>query len=270
MNKCFKCGVSGERALLFDAISEKGIVKICRKCSFEEDIPIIKKSNLNYAKPENIPTVRQRLSNLSGTGMKKDQIFKNKFSNKQDSHLREIVNKNFEVQIKNKKPRNDLVKNFHWILMRVRRAKKITQKQLAGEIAEPELAIKMAEQGVLPEGYKLVNKLENYLGIKLVKERASDVKQDVVNSFVEEGEIMEQAPQTISFDSETTKTLTISDLKEMKREKESEILEKRKESYVFDITNLKEDGSKEKSEFVEKGDLSQDKVDNILFRRKGK
>ena len=268
--ECFKCGVSGEKALLFDAISEKGIVKICRKCSFEEDIPIIKKSNLDYAKPENIPTIRQRLSNLSGTGMKKDPIFKNKFSNQQDSHLRDIVNKNFEVQIKNKKPRDDLVKNFHWILMRVRRSKKITQKQLAEEIAEPELAIKMAEQGVLPEGYKLVNKLENYLRIKLVKEKAYDAKQNVVNSFVGEGEIMEQANPTISFDSDTTKTLTISNLQEMKREKESEILKGKEGDYIFNEEIDLDKDNEEKPEFVKKGDLSQKEVDDILFGRKGK
>lgn len=270
--ECFKCGVSGDRALLFNAISEKGIVKICRKCSFEEEIPIIKKFDFNHAKPEIRPTVRQRLSNMSGVEMKSNKTFQNKLSNKQDSNLREIANKNFESKIrKEAKPRNDLVNNFHWVIMRVRRSKKITQKQLAEAIEEPEAAINMAEQGILPEGYKLVNKLENYLGIKIVKGKVFDVKQEIANSLAKEEKIIKQEQsQIIDFDSETTKTLTISDLQEMKRKKESEILEGKEEGYIFnkDISPDKDD--EEKPEFVEKENLSQEEVDDILFGRKGR
>ena len=39
--ECAKCGISSDRALLFDAIAGKGIVKICKKCSFDEHLPII-------------------------------------------------------------------------------------------------------------------------------------------------------------------------------------------------------------------------------------
>lgn len=269
--ECFKCGVSEDRALLFDAISKKGIVKICRKCSFEEDIPIIKKFNLNHAKPEIRPTVRQRLSNISGVDLKDKKSKKEKdLMRKQETSLRAIVDKNFESKIDMKlKPRTDLIDNFHWIIMRVRRSKKITQKQLAEAIEEPEAAIKMAEQGILPEDCKLVNKLENYLGIRLVKEKVSDVKQEIVNSFVREEIIEQEQPQTIDFDSETTKTLTISDLQEMKRKKESEILEGKEEGYIFNKEISLDKDDEEKPEFVEKENLSQEEVDDILFGRKG-
>jgi len=70
MDKCFKCGVSGDRALLFGAISEKGIVRICRKCSFEEDIPLMKYMQEEFEKR---PTVHERLSRLSGIEVKNEK-----------------------------------------------------------------------------------------------------------------------------------------------------------------------------------------------------
>ena len=45
MNNCFKCGISDEKSMLYDAISDEGIIKVCRKCSFEENLPLIKKIN---------------------------------------------------------------------------------------------------------------------------------------------------------------------------------------------------------------------------------
>ena len=69
-----------------------------------------------------------------------------------------------------KKPRPDLVDNFHWLIMIERRKRKLTQEQLAKEIGESETVIKMAEQGFLPEDdYKIITKLESFLGVKIRK-----------------------------------------------------------------------------------------------------
>lgn len=91
--------------------------------------------------------------------------------------------------------------------MRERRAKKITQEQLAKEISESEAAIKMAEQGILPDdGYKLVKKLESFLGISLIK---SEVRKTIPEK---------QPARILKFDSATVQNLVISDLKRMKEE----------------------------------------------------
>jgi len=74
MEECFKCHVPETKALLFDAILPDGIVKICSKCSPEEDIPIIK--DTLFPKIEKQQTVRERLSKLSGINNVEKASFK--------------------------------------------------------------------------------------------------------------------------------------------------------------------------------------------------
>ena len=63
MAECYRCGVSDEDERLFDAISAKGVIKICKNCSMEEDLPIIQPVDLN--KPERVKSVYERLSNMA-------------------------------------------------------------------------------------------------------------------------------------------------------------------------------------------------------------
>ncbi len=226
MGECFKCGISDEKTKLFDVISRKGIVKICKDCSLEENIPVIRKpTSFQLNESEKRLTVYERLS--SATGIKED-ISKDKISKKighltkQDTTLKDIIDRNLQVKTKEKtKLRKDLVDNFHWIIMRARRARHLTQKQLGEIIGEPELAIKLAEQSTLPDGdSRLINKLENYFGIRLIK-------QDFIEKVKENSE-----DKIMRFDPITTKTLTISDLKEMRKKKEEEI---------FDISEKEEE-----------------------------
>ena len=64
----------------------------------------------------------------------------------------------------------DLVENFHWVIQQGRRMKKVSPKQLAEQIAEPEILIASAEKGKLPKDYdKLVSKLEQFLGVQIRK-----------------------------------------------------------------------------------------------------
>ena len=60
MNDCFNCGVSGERIRLFDAISGKGIVKICKECASKENIPIIRKPSEIFTRPVLNPNLKKR------------------------------------------------------------------------------------------------------------------------------------------------------------------------------------------------------------------
>lgn len=258
VDECFNCGISGERIRFFDAISGKGIVKICEECASKENIPIVRKPSeiltpTSYRDLHKGKTVYERLSRMSGFDLKnKKSETEKEFLQKQETTLKDIIDKNFKTQFKEKlKPRSDLIHNFHWVIMRVRRSKHITQEQLAKEIAEPEASIKMAEQGILPkDSYKLINKLENYLAIKLIKKEFADK--------------IEEKPKEIGFDSVTTKSLTISDLKEMKEKKEAEILE---EPIPFpeDVEDVEDVGEIEDfGNETEKEDLSQEEKD-LLF-----
>lgn len=171
MERCFRCGISSERVPLYDAISDKEIVKICESCSIREHMPVIKRVEYSE-KPEKMPTVRERLSYMSGINPKeKERITK---SNEEDKKLRELANKRYKEEIASSNAKPDtageggLVRNFHWIIMRARRSRHMTQKQLADMISEPEEAIKMAERGVLPrERERLVKKIETVLKIRI-------------------------------------------------------------------------------------------------------
>ena len=187
--------------------------------------------------------------------------------------MREIVDRSFESQFKEAKSYNNLVSNFHWIIMRVRRLKKLTQEQLASAIGEPETAIKMAEKGILSENYLFfIKKLEDYLGVKLIKRDFFPEKKEKPKELVVDAELLGK-PQNF-FEEKIAKSLTISDLKEMKERHESKILEENfEEDYLFNEDTTEEND--EKPEFVKKQDkedseqdLSEEDIDRILFGRK--
>ncbi|MGY4884538.1 MAG: helix-turn-helix domain-containing protein [Nanobdellota archaeon] len=241
MAECYKCGVSDERERLFDAISNKGLVKICKHCSGDEDLPLIQPVDLN--KPEKTKSVYERLSAMANLDPEKHKKVlaekaqedslkryrQNREKIRQDTSLKSVIDSRFE---KNKpQPRTDLVPNFHWVIMRARRSKKLTQKQLAENIGEPENLIVSAESGtIFANAESLVRKLENYLGIKLRKGESEYSSTSGQSKFVKPGiaedperrEIREKFEKEGKFDSKTTENLTIGDLKEIDKKKESE------------------------------------------------
>jgi len=210
--ECSRCGISEDKADLFEVISREGIMKVCGKCLLDSDMPKVKKKTEGYYAAINKqtpgPSVYSRLSKMSGFEKKDKKI---EVLKKQESHLKKIVDLNLEKEMKTKKKRKDLVENFHWIILMARRSKKITQEQMAKEIGEQELTIKMAEQGFIPEGNDyLVKKIERFLGVDLFKERPRE----------------DNFSRDLSFNSESTKNLKIADLNKMK-EKAGESKEKK-------------------------------------------
>ncbi|HEB46976.1 MAG TPA: hypothetical protein ENI22_00720 [Candidatus Pacearchaeota archaeon] len=211
--ECFNCGISESKARLFDVVSSKGIVKICDVCFKNERMPIVRRpTTFQLKESEKNLSIYDRLSKISGI---KEELRKD---SKTEINLSKIVDRNFESKVSNeKRPRPDLVDNFHWIIMRVRRLKKLTQKKLAQEISESEVAIKMAERGVLPEDdYRLVNKLESFLGIKIIKTKIQKLPE-------------KQPVRIIEFDPSSVQNLTIADLKRIKEEKEAAIFKTNEE-----------------------------------------
>jgi DNA-binding XRE family transcriptional regulator len=55
------------------------------------------------------------------------------------------------------KPKTDLIKNFNWEVLRVRRQLKLTQMKLGTAVGESELTIRMLERGVVPDEYIIFN-----------------------------------------------------------------------------------------------------------------
>jgi transcriptional regulator with XRE-family HTH domain len=124
----------------------------------------------------------------------------------------------------------DLIENFHWTIQRIKRARKITREEFAKAIGEDEAVVRMIEQGVLPNNdYKIINKIETYLGISLRKPgnsgfpdtsiKAKERRFVLDNSLIEK-EKQEETPGKLSFNFSDSKQLKISDLKEMKKKQE--------------------------------------------------
>jgi|TARA_Y100000310_G_scaffold107162_2_gene105604 ribosome-binding protein aMBF1 (putative translation factor) len=206
MEECFKCYVPETKALLFDAVSLDGVVKICGKCSAKENIPTIK-NNLSQNFEEK-QTVRERLSKISGVNVDEKISFKVK----EKSELKDLVDKNYNFK-ENLELKEELIHNFHWIVLRGRRMKHLTQSQLAQEIREPEILINKIEKGFAPESVGVILKLEKFLGIKI---RESSEVPDF------------QEKSGDKFDVKNFEDLTIADLYDMKKKKEEEVLEDEK------------------------------------------
>ena len=215
--ECSICGLQYSENMLLDAVSSKEIIKVCESCSRKENLPILRRPSTSQLKEaEKIVPYYKRVGDFRERKMVPD---------KTETTLKQIVDRNYERSFQGeKKPRPDLVDNFHWIIMRERRMKKITQEQLAKEISESEAAIKMAEQGILPDdGYKLVKKLESFLGINLIK---SEIRKTISQN---------QPARILKFDPATVQNLTISDLKRIREERE------KNRPGVADLKRIKEE-----------------------------
>ena len=250
MMECSICGISDSKRLVFRAVSPKGIVWVCESCAAAEGFPMVKEPKPELEEPRK--TVYERLSIMAGIKPKPQE--KGVILQTDEKSIRQIVNKNYEEKIRKQagiQQRNDLVDNFHWILMRVRRMRGLTQGQLAERIEEPEAAVKMAEQGVVPEGYKLLDKLESFLGVKLIRERfgfpqlhpvpvihhiqqnpQKEVWHTMSLAELPKIEKLVEKPvvqKKLNFNKETLNSLTIADLKRMKEEREARQKEEKEE-----------------------------------------
>src|SRR3989344_4303152 len=78
----------------------------------------------------------------------------------------------------------ELANNFHWEIMRVRKARNLTRKAVATALGVQEEHIKMIENGILPsDDYILVSKIEKYFGISLRKDKHNYHEPIIKKSF---------------------------------------------------------------------------------------
>lgn len=236
---CDNCGISENSVLLLDVISNKGIIKMCKKCAEEKNLPIIKKFNLDALSEEEAEphqTVYERLSKISGYEKRKNklpdrikktpEIEKSPEQKEEEQKLKEIVEKNISKNLNEKDYRTDLIDHFHWIIMRERRKRKLTKEEFARALAEPEMIINLAEKGLISkENSRLVNKIENYLKIKIKKEEnysseEENTPKEKEKEFTEKKGVMPLFKKlfsgNISFRSPEIEDLKIEDLRKAK------------------------------------------------------
>jgi len=173
MEQCYRCEKTEKEVRLSDAIYENEIVKICERCAILEGIPIIKKPTTSQLKDsERSYSVYQRLKRISGSDKKEE---------KHESILDQLrkLEEHPELEEPEEKRPFNLIENFHWHLMRERRNRGLSQKQLGWAIGESEAAIKMIEKQELPEDAdKLIRKLEQFLQIRLRERTALEIEEE--------------------------------------------------------------------------------------------
>jgi ribosome-binding protein aMBF1 (putative translation factor) len=184
METCRICGVGEDQRRLVDALASNGVAKVCEDCAYCLDMPLLKKpttKQVNTSAGVGV-SVYDRMARDRGLDPEQHKRNAAKYNErnysleKENIQLREVMKKNYENKLITAKPmpRPDLVDNFNWKIMRARRLKKYTVEQLAYELGESELTMRLVEKGVLPnDDNKLISKLQVFLDIDLIKEGSS-------------------------------------------------------------------------------------------------
>lgn len=280
MKECFKCGIGEDATALYEVINSEGIVHLCGSCLKGSNVPIIRKpSEIQLRNSLKAPNSYEELTRNRSLPGVSSAIKRTEFLDKQNVRLRDIVDRNFEKKVEKKEKPSELIDNFHWIVMRARRNKKLTRSQVAKSLAESEKALILIEQGFVPEdNFKLIKKLESFLGIRIIKPEVRErLKFHSLN--------------TDNFDRELSKTVTIADLKRLKEKKDlsfrsperfvggslfiegkSAVLEESSCEMEFEETlnfpkKVEKSSLETKGENVEKRELSPEEIDDLIFGR---
>ncbi len=146
MGICSNCQSDAD---VFDVIGGEEIVKMCYLCIIREDVPMIKKPTAEqWLEAQRVRNVHERLVSMATN--------RDKTAKQQPITVTKIE--------------STLVENFHWLIQKARKAKGMTQKQLALALAEKEDIIKEIESGKIPlDSEKAISKIEQLFQIKLKK-----------------------------------------------------------------------------------------------------
>ncbi len=262
MERCYKCGSAQN---LRDAISEKEIVKICETCQFRENLPLIKKPGIDAFGNDQPLSVQERLAKMSGVPVnprakrekmlaerkRREEEFKAR--KKQDEELRKVADKSFRNKIESSNPEADasgssgMIRNFHWVIMRARRARHLTQRSLADMIHEPTAAIEMAEKGILPREHEaLVKKIQQALKIQITKIPYDTYTKLPEKSAETTSEASGENPETEDLNlGEKEKRWTIGDLLRIKKRVKVKDREKDESVSREEIDKILEENSRE-------------------------
>ena len=264
MKRCYICEISEEKAFLYEGVAKEGFVNVCRGCYVRNEIPLIDTKKLEPGFEKRM-SVRERLMNLSG--VRRPEMEKLKLGKtvpkQEEVTLNKLIEQNFKKNLsEDKKEYDDLVENFHWIVMRRRRMRKLNQEQFAKAIFEPVIVIEHLEKKMLPKDYtNLIKKIQSFLGINLFKGQ--------------EGFSFD--PTTLASESKFSTGLTISDMKGLHEQKfgspeidpEELDLEKIEEivGRPLEDSGTKRNWFGRKKKRSKDEDISQEEIEDILFRR---
>ncbi|VVB79876.1 Uncharacterised protein [uncultured archaeon] len=306
MVNCERCGISEENTPdgLYAAVYDGKLVPMCRKCADFEDLVVVKKIH-SYVEPakERQQSVYERMVHISGVKRDPSQFDKKKPSEaipagSKEPTLRDIVEKNLKksgspvlIQKVVKTPK--LVNNHHWIVMRSRRGKKISQEQLAELINEPVAVIAQVERGQMPENPYVFKKLEGALKIRILAEPLKE--GDYFSPMIDESELNLKGvkkDKTVMFDSDVFGGMKVEDLKDLdaergietgqdkvsywnkfkkKTKKKEEPKEKEAEEYLEEMIEPEEE-KEESPEEVSESEVKKEKTSFLkkLFSKKKK
>lgn len=183
MNKCYRCGRGEDEVHLYEAVHPTGRVFVCESCYSKFKMPLIEKKYVDWDSLEKSESVRERLAKIAHVDLNHRSV-KVIEKNPNDVSLRDIVEKNFE---KNKLSSNsypkEVVRNFHWVIIRKRRHLKMSQDEFARKLFLPLKVVQSLEKGILSNDYKeILKKVENVLGISLFTKKDSEISsEDILN-----------------------------------------------------------------------------------------
>ena len=216
MEKCDRCERGEDKVKLIDAIQRNEVIKLCEECAVFETMPIIRKPNASQLDFSHKPySVRERLSKMAGIENKEKKEQENISKIAREVFTRKIdkeKERNFEASIRAARNRNkplNLVENYNWKILMGRKQRKITRSQLAKAIGESEESVRLIETKEFPDdALRIIEKVEQYFGIKLRKEQENQTREVQVPARV------------LKFERNGINSITIADLQRMKQEKE--------------------------------------------------
>lgn len=218
MEQCSICQTPETKTVLFEVISPEGIIKVCSQCYRRDNFPLVRRNvPFSIAKEEN---VYNRMIKISGVNPESPQRRPDK--TQQDILLKRIAEENVTKNLSDfrtdSEAKEELIPNFHWTIMRSRRRMHISQEKFANAIREPEKVIRLVESGHIPKDRRIIEKIENYLNIKL---RKSNMNFDEVkrHSSMPSDKIEVDEEGYMDLDKNDNSEVKISDLQEMKKKK---------------------------------------------------
>ncbi|VVB79607.1 Helix-turn-helix domain protein [uncultured archaeon] len=158
---CAVCGKAGADTLLFEGIYNGSVRPVCRFCSVNEKITLVKKPTEEQLKEaEKRQSVRQLMEKLSSPQakiMSKDSMIAHK----------NLAKLKFPSM---KQEHTDLVQNYDWVLKQARRHRKLSTTQLAQMAGIDRSQLESLESGQVFTGFeKVVEKIEKVLDVKIIK-----------------------------------------------------------------------------------------------------
>ncbi|MFH1452261.1 MAG: helix-turn-helix domain-containing protein [archaeon] len=248
--RCKFCKKESDQAILLEGIYDSEMIICCAECAEKEGVPLIRKpSTEQLNKAEERYSVRERMEYMSGMRDKTE------ISGEQLKIQGDIA----RLKMPEKKQyHEDVLENYYWTLNMARRRKKLSIKQLANLTQIDKHIIEEIERGKIPKDFEeIFLKLESFLGIKLLKSHKPKVKfrrtieeeREILKKVrekmenpqdeedEEDEETIEQKKEKlerisrgeIDFSNpEDIENVTLSDLVEMKRQRERKEIQRKK------------------------------------------